>query len=78
MFTVTCGLEVRDLYYAVLTRQQVLERELKEASERRAEELQHYIQAEINRLDIVKHNLYAHLDDHDYRFDRIAHLFPEG
>ena len=78
MFTVYSAKEVEDLYYAVLTRMQVVEKERDEAQDYMQGSLAEHHEHELARLGLLKEHLHSHLKDHDHRFDVIQELFPEG
>ena len=78
MFTVYSAKEVEDLYYAVLTRMQVVENELGEAQDHMQGTLAEQHEHELTRLGLLRDHIHSHLKDHDHRFDVIQELFPEG
>lgn len=77
MFTVSCALEAQDLYYAVLSRIQVVDRMLQEARQHEQLELMLQHQSEQNRLDILRRRLEKHIDDHDYRTEQFYRSFSK-
>lgn len=77
MFAVSCALEAQDLYYAVLSRIQVVDRMIAEARERERFDLTSQYQTERNRLDILRHRLEEHIDDHDYHSEQFYNSIPK-
>jgi hypothetical protein len=69
MFTPDSALEVEDLIYAVRNREELLARELEEATSKNQEEVVEDLKHELSRLTVIRHSLERHANDTDYRSD---------
>ncbi len=76
MLKVNSQLECEDLLYAVLTRQQILDKMMKEAKGKN-DEIADTLRHETIRLKILRSKLEAHLEDFDYRDDIVYRLYPD-
>ena len=65
MFHPNSKIETEDLYYAIITRQQVIEKMIEEVQAADQRELYYSLQNEQNRLYVIKHNIELHINDAD-------------